>query len=65
MIKLSGRLPGIAFGIKSFAVHVPENADWFFTLGFTLKNIWLTATGCLVFEFDFELWWCWIGQKKN
>ena len=56
--EMGSNLPRIAFGIESFAVHVPEDTDWFFAFGFALENVGLTTTGRLVFEFDFELRRC-------
>ena len=56
----SMQLPRIAFGIQSFVVHVPEDTDGFFAFSFALENIGFTTTGRLVFEFNVELWRCWI-----
>ena len=54
-IRKFGKLPRVALGIQSFAVHVPQDADGFLAFGLTLEHGRFTTAGSLIFEFNFKL----------
>jgi hypothetical protein len=53
--QVAEKLPRIALGIQSFAVHVPQNANWFLSFSFTLKDGRFTSAGSLILELDLKL----------
>lgn len=53
--QVAEKLPRIALGIQSFAVHVPQNANWFLSFSFTLKDGRFASAGSLILELDLKL----------
>lgn len=47
----------IALRVQSLVVHVPQNANWFFSLSLALKYSRFSSSCSLILQFDLKVGW--------